>query len=83
MLARLLFKTCLSPNQKKIFRKRKNKKRPSGRFLLGINIDMISQIKYSGLFPEKHISPVGTVLGLNQPQPQPAVVPVVPQPVKS
>ena len=44
---------------------------------------MITQIKYSGLFPERHASPIGTVLGLNQPKPQPTAVPVVPQPVKS
>ena len=33
-------------------------------FLLSINIAMIAQIKYSGLFPEKHPSPIGTTLGL-------------------
>ena len=44
---------------------------------------MINQIKYSGLFPEPHVSPVGTTLGLNQPRPQPVAVPVPQQPVKS
>jgi len=45
---------------------------------------MIAQIKYSGLFPEKHASPVGTALGLNQPRPAPVPpVPVVQKPVKS
>ena len=45
---------------------------------------MIAQIKYSELFPEKHVSPVGTTQGLNQPQPTPVPpVPVVQQPVKS
>ncbi len=44
---------------------------------------MISQIKYSGLFPEPHASPVGTVLGLNQPKSLPTAVPVTLQPVKS
>jgi hypothetical protein len=44
---------------------------------------MINQIKYSGLFPEKHSSPVGTTLGLPQPKPVAAVVPVQLQPVKS
>lgn len=81
MLARLLFKTCHSPNQSS--GNGKNKKRPSGRFLLGINIVMISEIKYSGLFPQKHESPVGTTQGMNQPRPVPVVVPVKQQPVKS
>ena len=40
---------------------------------------MINQIKYSGLFPEPHISPVGTVQGLNQPTPQPAAHLLVPR----
>lgn len=44
---------------------------------------MITQIKYSGLFPERHTSPVGTTQGLNQLSPPPPVVPVVQQPVKS
>jgi hypothetical protein len=44
---------------------------------------MIAQIKYSGLFPEKHTSPVGTTLGMNQPKPVVPVVPVNQQPVKS
>ena len=45
---------------------------------------MIAQIKYSELFPEKHVSPVGTTQGLNQPQPTPVPpVPVVQKPVKS
>tara|TARA_R110000782_G_scaffold3684_9_gene13333 strand:+ start:1219 stop:1353 length:135 start_codon:yes stop_codon:yes gene_type:complete len=43
---------------------------------------MIAQIKYSGLFPEKHVSPVGTAQGLNQIKPTAAPVPVVLQPVK-
>jgi hypothetical protein len=44
---------------------------------------MIGQIKYSGLFPEKHSSPIGTTLGLPQPKPMAPVVPVKIQPVKS
>jgi len=44
---------------------------------------MINQIKYSGLFPVKHESPVGTTQGMNQPRPTPVVVPVQQQPVKS
>jgi hypothetical protein len=44
---------------------------------------MISQIKYSGLFPERHASPVGTTLGLPQPRPASPIVPVQQQPVKS
>ena len=45
---------------------------------------MIAQIKYSGLFPEPHPSPVGTTQSLNQPQTTPVPpVPVVQQPVKS
>jgi hypothetical protein len=44
---------------------------------------MINQIKYSGLFPEKHPSPVGTTMGMNQIKPVPPVVPVKQQPVKS
>jgi hypothetical protein len=44
---------------------------------------MINQIKYSGLFPERHASPVGTTQGLNQPPPPLPVVPVQQQPVKS
>jgi len=44
---------------------------------------MINQIKYSGLFPERHASPIGTTQGINQPKPQPVVVPVQLQPVKS
>ena len=37
---------------------------------------MINQIKYSGLFPERHASPVGTTQGINQPKPVAPVVPV-------
>jgi hypothetical protein len=44
---------------------------------------MIGQIKYSGLFPEKHASPIGTTLGLPQPKSVAPVVPVQMQPVKS
>jgi len=44
---------------------------------------MIAQIKYSGLFPVKHVSPVGTALGLNQPRPPTPAIPVVQKPVKS
>ena len=44
---------------------------------------MISQIKYSGLFPEPHVSPTAPVQGYNQPRPQPALPPVTQQPVKS
>lgn len=44
---------------------------------------MINQIKYSGLFPERHASPVGTTLGLPQPKPVAPVVPIQMQPVKS
>ena len=45
---------------------------------------MIAQIKYSGLFPVKHTSPVGTAQGLNQPRLAPVPpVPVVQKPVKS
>ena len=45
---------------------------------------MIGQIKYSGLFPEKHVSPVGTAQGLNQPRLTTVPpVPVVQKPVKS
>ena len=43
---------------------------------------MITQIKYSGLFPEKHTSPVGTMQGLNQLKPLPVAVPIVQRPVK-
>jgi hypothetical protein len=56
---------------------------PKSAFLLDINIAMISEIKYSGLFPVKHESPVGTTQGMNQPRPAPVVVPVPQQPVKS
>ena len=52
-------------------------------FLLGINIYMIGQINYSGLFPQKQISPVGTAQGYNQPKPAQAVIVVVQKPVKS
>jgi hypothetical protein len=52
-------------------------------FLLGINIVMIGQINFSGLFPVKHPSPIGTTLGLPQPKPVAPVVPVQMQPVKS
>lgn len=51
--------------------------------MLGINIYMIGQITYSGLFPKKHPSPVGTAQGYNQPKPVAPVVPVTQQPVKS
>jgi len=61
----------------------RSKKAPQGAFLLSINIDMIAQIKYSGLFPERHPSPIGTTLGLPQPKPVAPVVPVQLQPVKS
>ena len=61
----------------------RKKSTPRSAFLLGINIGMIKQIKYSGLFPEKHESPVGTTLGLPQPKPAAPVVPVQQQPVKS
>ena len=44
---------------------------------------MINQIKYSGLFPERHTSPIGTTEGMNQPKPATPVVPVPQQPVKS
>jgi hypothetical protein len=44
---------------------------------------MISEIKYSGLFPKKHPSPIGTAEGYNQPKPTPPVVPVQQQPVKT
>jgi len=44
---------------------------------------MIAKINYSGLFPEKHTSPVASNQGYNQPKPQPLVVPVVQRPVKS
>ena len=44
---------------------------------------MIAQIKYSGLFPEKHASPVGTAQGLNQLKTALPPVPVVQKPVKS
>lgn len=81
MLARLLFKTCHSPNRSS--GNGKNKKRPSGRFLLGINIVMITQIKTSGLFRPPHPSPIGTAQGMNQVKPVPPVVPVQQKPVKS
>jgi hypothetical protein len=44
---------------------------------------MISQINFSGLFPQKHASPIGTTLGLPQPKPVAPVVPIQMQPVKS
>ena len=83
MLARLLFKTCHSPNQRIHPGMGRKKSTLRSAFLLGINIGMINQIKYSGLFPEKHASPVGTTLGLPQPRPAAPVVPVQMQPVKS
>ena len=61
----------------------RKKSTPKSAFLLGINIGMINQIKYSGLFPERHASPVGTTQGMNQPKPVAPVVPVQMQPVKS
>jgi len=60
----------------------RSRKAPQGAFLL-VKYVMISKIKYSGLFPEPHASPVGSAQGLNQPKPQPPAVPVVLQPVKS
>jgi len=44
---------------------------------------MIAEIKYSGLFPQRHASPIGTTLGLPQLKPVAPVVPVQLQPVKS
>lgn len=44
---------------------------------------MIAQIKYSGLFPVPHTSPVGTAQGLNQIKTAVQPVPVVQQPVRS
>jgi hypothetical protein len=44
---------------------------------------MIAQINYSGLFPKKHPSPVGTAQGYNQLKSVAPVVPVSQQPVKS
>lgn len=48
-----------------------------------INICMITQLNYSGLFPKKHASPVGTAQGYNQTKPTAPVVPVTQRPVKS
>jgi hypothetical protein len=83
MLARSQFRTCHSPNQRIQPRDGKEQKGSSEPFLLGINIYMIGQITYSGLFPKKHPSPVGTAQGYNQPKPVAPVVPVTQQPVKS
>jgi len=41
----------------------RSRKGPQGPFLLIINIDMISGIKFSGLIPVKHPSPVGNADG--------------------
>ena len=62
MLARSQFRTCLSLNQRTQFiqpRDGKKQKAPFGAFLLTINIGMITGIKFSNLFPAKHLSPIG------------------------
>jgi hypothetical protein len=79
MLARSQFRTCHSPNQRTQLSQGwegKIKKAPKGAFLLDINIVMISNIKFSNLFPVKHTSPVGNPDGYYTPKIATPVVPI-------
>jgi hypothetical protein len=52
-----------------------------GLFLL-LNMNMISKVNFSGLFPVKHASPVGNNQGYYSAPDDKPVVPVTNQPVK-
>lgn len=84
MLARSLYKTCHSLNQR-----RKDFPQPLGweeqksaarRFFVDqINMTMISRVNFSGFFLPKHVSPVGNSDGYYVYSPTKPIVPVTQQ----
>jgi hypothetical protein len=60
----------------------RQKKAQKCAFFVGLNIDMISDVKFSGLFVPRPLSPVGTAQGYYQESGIKFIVPVNKQPVK-